>query len=233
MRVLSGYALCAAAIALLLVGGSGWAAPQLALALVDYDGGVVRASVQSFVKHAFVLNNGGDEPLLISQVRPSCGCTVVSFDSVIAPGSTGTIRATMDVSSLSGPVQKSLTVLSNDPAQPSLKLTLCATIIPLIDPSTRYIVLTSEHAQTPYELSLGSEKAPLAIRSVEFRSITPPLPPQPLRFECVPRDGAADSSRAIVRIFAPEHISRQYGEFSFVTTHPQKPLLTIRGLLQR
>jgi hypothetical protein len=234
MRVLWGYAARAAVVTTLLMGGGmAWGAPQLAFAMVDFDGGTVREGVQSLVKHAFVVHNSGDEPLLISQVRPSCGCTVVSFDSLIDPGAKGAIRATMDVSSMSGPVQKSITVLSNDPAQSSVKLSIRATVIPLIDPSVRYIVLKSEHAQTPFELSLGSENAALAIRTVEFRSTNPPLPPRPLRFEFVPRDGASDSSRAMVRIFAPDEISRHYGEFSFVTNHPQKPLLTIRGLLQR
>src|SRR5437899_609724 len=38
------------------------------------------------VTHDFVIKNEGAATLEITQVRPACGCTVVSFDKTIAPG---------------------------------------------------------------------------------------------------------------------------------------------------
>ena len=39
----------------------------------------------------FEVRNTGQAPLEITQVRPTCGCTVADFDKTIAPGGTGKI----------------------------------------------------------------------------------------------------------------------------------------------
>lgn len=72
----------------------------------------------------FKIENQGDGPLEIKRVEPACGCTVASFDRVIAPGATGTVRAVVDTTGFAGPISKSVTVLSNDPATPRLVLTV-------------------------------------------------------------------------------------------------------------
>ena len=35
------------------------------------------------VRHEFVIRNAGDAPLEITEVKPSCGCTVADYDKVI------------------------------------------------------------------------------------------------------------------------------------------------------
>ena len=50
----------------------------------------------SVVESDFVLKNQGDAPLLISAVRPTCGCTVVDFDREIEPGGSGKIHTKLD-----------------------------------------------------------------------------------------------------------------------------------------
>ena len=65
------------------------------------------------------LKNRGTETLLISRVDVSCGCTgtMVSNDH-IAPGDTGSLLITFNSKNFRGKVHKTLTVNSNDPAQP-------------------------------------------------------------------------------------------------------------------
>ncbi|GGH66747.1 DUF1573 domain-containing protein [Phaeocystidibacter marisrubri] len=61
----------------------------------------------------FEFTNDGEEPLIISNVRPSCGCTVADFPRTpIAPGESALIKAEYNAKSL-GQFQKSITVQSN------------------------------------------------------------------------------------------------------------------------
>lgn len=61
----------------------------------------------------FEFTNTGDEPLIISQVKSSCGCTVPSKpDGPIAPGESNTISVKYDTKRV-GPIRKTVTVYSN------------------------------------------------------------------------------------------------------------------------
>ena len=58
----------------------------------------------------FVIKNIGNEPLVIDAAQPSCGCTVSDYTkSPIAPGKTGTIKATFNAAAM-GPIDKTVTV---------------------------------------------------------------------------------------------------------------------------
>lgn len=72
----------------------------------------------------FRIDNQGEADLVIKSVQPACGCTVASFDSRIAPGESGRVRAVVDTETFAGPIAKSVTVLSNDPVSPRLLLTV-------------------------------------------------------------------------------------------------------------
>ena len=69
--------------------------------------------------HDFEIRNDGDEPLLIENVRPACGCTVADFDKQIAPGQTGRIHAEMETTDFYGPISKSIAVYTSDVENPS------------------------------------------------------------------------------------------------------------------
>lgn len=84
------------------------------------------------VKVDFGIRNEGPVELLISNVHPTCGCTVASFDAKIAPGATGKIHAEIDTVDFSGPIAKTITVLSNDPVNPRVTLTIKARVEPQI-----------------------------------------------------------------------------------------------------
>lgn len=61
----------------------------------------------------FIFKNSGKAPLVLKDVRKSCGCTSVSFPrEPIMPGKSETIKAEYDASSL-GSFNKKLTVLAN------------------------------------------------------------------------------------------------------------------------
>lgn len=75
------------------------------------------------VSHAFVVKNAGDEPLEISDVKTSCGCTVAELETrTLAPGEETKINATFNLKGKQGVQSKKITILSNDPAQASYHL---------------------------------------------------------------------------------------------------------------
>jgi hypothetical protein len=58
----------------------------------------------------FIVTNISQEPLLIEQANPTCGCTISDYTKEpIAPGKTGTIKATYNAKNV-GPFDKHLTV---------------------------------------------------------------------------------------------------------------------------
>jgi len=61
----------------------------------------------------FTFTNTGDEPLVLSGVRASCGCTLPEWPKEpIAPGKTGVIKVKYDTRRV-GPINKVVRVTSN------------------------------------------------------------------------------------------------------------------------
>lgn len=72
------------------------------------------------VKAEFKMKNTGKQPLLISNIRTSCGCTTVSYPTdAVAPGKTFTVTAIYDAKQM-GHFQKEIGVYSNANAEPLL-----------------------------------------------------------------------------------------------------------------
>lgn len=80
------------------------------------------------VKAEFKMKNSGDKPLLISDVKSSCGCTTVSYPKdAIAPGKTFSVSAVYDAKQL-GHFQKEVGIYSNASDEPLL-LTLKGVVV--------------------------------------------------------------------------------------------------------
>ena len=71
----------------------------------------------------FEFTNTGNEPLIISKVNSSCGCTIPKKpEDPIQPGETGEIQVKYNTK-LVGPIRKTVTVYSNaDESTKSLKI---------------------------------------------------------------------------------------------------------------
>ncbi|HLP49999.1 MAG TPA: DUF1573 domain-containing protein [Chitinophagales bacterium] len=66
------------------------------------------------VTYEFKFNNAGKEPLILSNVRASCGCTTPSWPKEpIMPGKDGAILVTYNTQGRPGPFNKSITINSN------------------------------------------------------------------------------------------------------------------------
>lgn len=66
------------------------------------------------IEYAFVFKNTGNEPLLISRARSTCGCTVPEWpENPIPPGGTGKITARFDTKGKTGQQLKPITISAN------------------------------------------------------------------------------------------------------------------------
>jgi len=88
----------------------------------------------------FALVNEGDETLEIKAVRPTCGCTVADFDREIAPGKTGYVKAKLETRDFSGPISKSILIMTNDPQDPTLTVVIKTVVHPYVEVLPRPLV---------------------------------------------------------------------------------------------
>ena len=66
------------------------------------------------VETEFIFTNTGSEPLIISNAKGSCGCTVPSWPKTpIAPGETGVIKVVYNTARRPGNFTKTITLTSN------------------------------------------------------------------------------------------------------------------------
>lgn len=87
-------------------------APKIAFKEETYEFGELPEGPQA--THEFKFTNMGKEPLVLSNVRASCGCTTPSWPKEpILPGKEGVILVTYNTQGRVGPFTKSVTINSN------------------------------------------------------------------------------------------------------------------------
>jgi hypothetical protein len=142
--------------------------PKIFTAGAVLDAGAVARGDK--VTAEFFVENRGDAPLEIKRVEPACGCTVASFDRTIEPGATGKVRAVVDTTDFAGPIAKSVTVLSNDPATPRLVLTVKVDVRTHVTASPSYVRLIHTRTQAPPKTALtvaSADKEDFVVTEVE------------------------------------------------------------------
>ena len=107
------------------------AAPKIEVTPETKDAGTVAKG--QVIETTFMVKNTGGSDLVISDARPGCGCTVASFDKVIKPGGEGKVVTSVDTKSFSGPISKSVLLVSNDPERGQINLFVKATVKPYVD----------------------------------------------------------------------------------------------------
>lgn len=88
-------------------------APRMSWAADSVDLGILAAG--ETVDIPYQLTNLGEAPLVITQIKPSCGCTVArDWDrSPLAPAASRTIVLSFDAGDRVGPIAEYATVVSN------------------------------------------------------------------------------------------------------------------------
>ena len=102
--------------------------PQFKWEKTVYEFGEIAQAVPATAEYKFT--NTGNQPIIITQVKKSCGCTVPTWPSApIMPGEEAVIKATYNAKSV-GSFTKTITVVSNV-SENSTYFQLKGTVIPV------------------------------------------------------------------------------------------------------
>ena len=86
--------------------------PKIAFSEDTHDFGDIEQGTK--VSHVFSFENAGTEPLILSNVLTTCGCTATDWPrDPIAPGSGGKIEVSFNSAGKMGKQNKVITVVSN------------------------------------------------------------------------------------------------------------------------
>ncbi len=81
------------------------------------------------LQHAFIIRNDGDQALELLSVKASCGCTATKdYDKQIPPGGEGKVPVVLNTEKIRNKFTKYVTVTSNDPVTPTLRLRISGEI---------------------------------------------------------------------------------------------------------
>lgn len=96
-------------------------APRIEFEKTVHDFGVINQG--DVAKTEFVFKNTGKSTLKILKTKASCGCTAPDLkDTELKPGDSSKIDVSFNSAGKSGPTTKQVTVVTNDPANPIIKL---------------------------------------------------------------------------------------------------------------
>lgn len=100
---------------IVLLGMISFAQPKIQFDQTTYDFGTIKEEGGKKTGR-FEFTNVGDSALVLTQVKPGCGCTAANYTKTpIEPGARGFIDATYNPSGRPGPFNKSVRVFTNEP----------------------------------------------------------------------------------------------------------------------
>jgi hypothetical protein len=126
------------------------------------------------VRQVFPLRNDGSLDLTIDNLRASCGCTASLLSApgagrVITGGGEAAIEVICDTATDVGRKPRTITVYSNDPAQPVTNLTLRGEVRADVaaDPPRLYVGHLARGQVAPYDVRLVASDPAVSIGAVE------------------------------------------------------------------
>jgi len=213
-----------------------YAQPKIFVEQRTFDFGTVPEGNRG-LPHTFLISNKGNEPLNITSVRTSCGCTVAKFDSVIAPGKTGNVTAEFNTNGFTGQQEKIITVHSNDPDSSRIQLMLKTFIKSALDVSPKWLNLYSDNGKVTGSVTLSASQADMIIKKAQYvlSNNTENIPPIAVK-TTVKNKGKPDKDGITDYEFYFEfvrNVSRyENGKISFETNVKQKPSIEINVAIE-
>ncbi len=129
------------------------------------------ANDQMAVAH-FKYQNTGASPVHFKSVKPACGCTTVqSQQEQVLPGEKGEITARLNVGDRTGLLEKTITVNTDEPMNPTTVLTIKALIPQQLEVSPTFLFWQAGEAAKPKTISVKVSKDwQFPIRSIKANS---------------------------------------------------------------
>jgi hypothetical protein len=116
--------------------------PVISFTEKDFDFGTVRET-DGLITHDFKFTNDGKVPLIINDVKSSCGCTVPSWPhEPVLPGKSATIKVTFNPENQSGVIGKTVQIISNASVQQVVL-------------GLRGVVIPTEKVEDTYKFTIG------------------------------------------------------------------------------
>ena len=178
----------------------------------------------SRIDHTFVLRNVGDATLRIDNVKSSCGCTVaVVSDRDVPPGREGRVTVSLDTARMVGTKRKTITVSSNEPAAPSIGLTLTGQVLAdvVVTPNPLYLGRLRRGQSSRHEVVVTSGRPGEVFQVVAVEHANPALH---ARLE--PRTDAP-GQRIVVELDKDMPLGRISEQLTLRTTSPREPVVTL------
>jgi rhodanese-related sulfurtransferase len=199
------------ALVLLVCGTGAFAAPAIGVDNPSYDVSIQAAGVT--VSHVYNVTNSGNQTLKITDVRTSCTCTTATpAKAEIPPGKSVPISVSVNTTGFSGITERTVTLESNDPANPKLVLFISVTTagdaptqlpsITVADFQKRFYLLVD--VRTPEEFAsghiLGAVNIPLSELQTNLAAWTPRLPRDvPIVLQCKAGSRSAQAGQILLK----------------------------------
>ncbi|MBD3404041.1 DUF1573 domain-containing protein [candidate division GN15 bacterium] len=134
------------ALGAVLLAGSVLAGPELTIPHTSFDFGYMPQ--HAVATHKYELRSTGDAELIITQIKPGCGCTKTPLEkNTLAPGEATELELVFDSKRFRGPVTKAARIFSNEGREHQL-IDFTANI--LIRPDSTWPVIV-----TPYKMNMS------------------------------------------------------------------------------
>jgi hypothetical protein len=179
------------------------------------------------VEHVFRVRNAGTGVLRVDHVKSTCACTVgVATGEAIAPGEEAWVTMRLETEKLAGRTTKTATVYTNDPATPTLGVTLSGDVLTdlVVRPMPLYFGRIANGARVRRELAVapGRPNGTATVVAVE-------APGPRLRAWL---EAAADGrgQRVVVEVDGSASTGRFSDELVLRTSSASQPTLTVKVL---
>lgn len=177
------------------------------------------------VTHYFTIKNSGNDTLLIKNVSASCGCTAaMTSTSVVPPQSTSKVEVTFNSEGYGGHAQKTVTVISNDPVNPTQRIDITANILPVLEPNPPYLYISRAKVDSVSLSTIkltNATKGPVSILSTETSLAG-------LQVEVTEKTLKPKETANLQVSYKPAKAGPAYGEIVLKTDFRPQPTVSIR-----
>jgi len=176
------------------------------------------------VTHVFTIRNTGRTPLLINDIRETCGCTVTrAADSRIPPGGVSSVETKLSLRGRRGPQRHQVIVLSSDPDKPKLALVMTGRVFADVSlkPPQVFLGRVGPDSNEPRILDLTVE----GDRPVQVLRVTSDA--DWVEGSFLPGESANGSGRVQLQFRSPLPEGLIHATIRVETDHPKVPVLTL------
>lgn len=146
-------------VALLLLGVPAHAALQWTKSTIEMDAEPFAERIET----TFVFTNVGPTDVTITDTHASCGCTVPTLERrTYHPKETGELHVVYTFGEAVGHLEKTVTVSTDEPANPSYLLTLRVNVPALFDVQPRFVLWQHDEAPTAKTITIRALHPDLA-----------------------------------------------------------------------